>query len=206
MKITTLTRAAVGAVFFLTAPGIALAGSPSEWVQDTIREVKETAPSPEPGAELTPEQRREMSRILGKLCDFPTMARMALGRHWRDISPKQRTEFTGLFRKLLEQSHMWQMSTHSGIEQRFVGESIDEDRAVVEAVVQMDDSEIPVEYFLVQDKPAWKVYDLSVDNVRLSHIYRSQFNKVIVKTSFEDLMKRMSRKLEEVALEAAVRP
>ncbi|MFQ5532486.1 MAG: phospholipid-binding protein MlaC [Candidatus Methylomirabilales bacterium] len=205
MNIRTLTCAAVGAVCLLTAPGIALAGSPAQWVRDSIREVGKTSPSQQPGDELTQEQRSEMSRIFGELCDFPEMARMALGRHWRDISPKQRTEFTHLFRKLLEQSHMWQMSTHAGAEQRFIGESIDDGRAVVEAEVKMDDGDIPVNYFLVRNNEAWKIYDVGVDGVRLSQIYRSQFNKVILKGSFEDLMQRMSRKLEEIALEAAVR-
>lgn len=205
MRIRPLTCAAVGAVCLLTAPGFALAGSPTEWVREGIREVGKTSPSQAPGDELTPEQRSEISRVFGKLCDFPTMARMSLGRHWRDISPKQRTEFTHLFRRLLEQSHMWQMSTHAGAEQRFVGENIDDGRAVVEAEVKMDGGEIPVNYFLVQNNGAWKIYDLGVDGVRLSQIYRSQFNKVILKGSFEDLMQRMSRKLEEVAMEAAVR-
>ena len=205
MKIRTWTSAAVGAACLLTAPGIGLAGSPTEWVRNSIREMGKTSPGQGPGAEVTQEQRNEVSRVFGKLCDFPEMARMALGPHWRDISPKQRTEFTNLFRKLLEQSHMWQMSTHAGVEQRFVGESIDDGRAVVEAEVHMDDGEIPVNYFLVQRNGAWKIYDVGVDGVRLSQIYRSQFNKVILRGSFEDLMQRMLRKLEEVAMEAAVR-
>lgn len=204
MKFKPLPCAAVGAVFFLITPSIAPASSPTVWVQGAIHEVRSTLSGQEAGVGLTHEQRREMSRVFGKCFNFPEMARMALGRHWQPLSQQQRREFVHLFRKLLEQSHLWKMSTHAGVEQHYVGEDIDNNRAVVEALVKAKDSEIPIDYFLVQHNGAWKIYDVGVDGVRLSRIYRSQFNKVILKTSFDDLLRKMSLKLEEVAMEAAV--
>ncbi len=204
MNITALARAMVGAGFLIMVPSIGLAGSPTDWVQATILEVRSSLAAQEPGVRLTPEQLTEMYRVFGERFSFGEMARMALGQHWRQLSPKQRTEFTDLFRKLLERSHMWEMSTHAGVEQQYVGESIEDGRAVVEALVKAEDGEIPINYFLLQHNGAWKIYDLAIDGVRLSQVYRAQFSKVISKSSFEELIRRMSLKLEEVAMEAAV--
>jgi phospholipid transport system substrate-binding protein len=40
----------------------------------------------------------------------------------------------------------------------------------------------------------WKVYDIVVDNISLVNNYRSQFHRVIVQSSFENLVRRMKEK------------
>jgi phospholipid transport system substrate-binding protein len=87
-------------------------------------------------------------------------------------------------------------------EQRYVGERIEGDRAVVQAVVMAEDNEIPIDYALVRYNGTWKIYDLGIDGMRLSEIYRSQFNKVISSASYDELVRRMQIKLQESAVEA----
>jgi phospholipid transport system substrate-binding protein len=40
----------------------------------------------------------------------------------------------------------------------------------------------------------WKVYDIVIENISLVNNYRSQFNRVIVQSSFEDLVRIMKEK------------
>lgn len=201
MKINTLAcRLAIFATVF-ALPGIAMAGSPTDWVQGTVVEVRSTAAVQDSGADLTPKQIEKVSRVLGRRFSFHEMARLALGQHWKQLSSQERTEFVHLFRNLLERSHLWSLSTHAGAEQRYVGERIDGDRAVVSALVKSDDGEVPVDYFLLPNNGAWKICDLSIDGVRLSHMYRAEFNKVITKSSYKELVRKMSVKLEEIALD-----
>jgi phospholipid transport system substrate-binding protein len=187
----------------IALPGFAVAGSPTDWVQGTVLEVKNSLAIQDSGTELTPEQVLEISRVLGNRFSFREMARLALGRHWQQLSAQERTEFVRLFRGLMERSHLWKLSAHAGVEQRYVGERIEGDRAVVRALVQADDGELPVDYFLIRNNGSWKMCDLTIDGVKLSATYRSEFNRVISKSSYKELVRKMSAKLEEVAMETS---
>ena len=79
---------------------------------------------------------------------------------------------------------------------------IEGDRAVVQALVQADDGELPISYILVPHNASWKICDLNIDGVKLSATYRSEFNRVIRKSSYKELVRKMSAKLEEVTMEA----
>ncbi len=68
-------------------------------------------------------------------------------------------------------------------------------------MVVTDDTEIPVDYYLIRQNGSWKICDLGIDGMRLSMIYRAQFNRVISKDSYKDLVRRMQNKLQEVAYE-----
>lgn len=205
MKINTLVSPLVMLAASVALPALAMAGSPTDWVQGTVVEVTNTLVTRDSEAELTLPQAKEVSRILGKRFSFREMARLALGQHWKKLSERERTEFVHLFRNLLERSHLWSLSTHAGVEQRYVGERMEGDRAVVQALVQADGGEVPVDYFLLPYNGSWKIWDLSIDGVRLSHMYRAEFNRVISKSSYKELVRRMSAKLEEVAMESSSR-
>ena len=42
----------------------------------------------------------------------------------------------------------------------------------------------------------WKVYDVVAENISLVNNYRSQFNRVIAKSSYEELVRRLKDKNE----------
>ena len=46
-------------------------------------------------------------------------------------------------------------------------------------------------------KTGWVVYDVVTDEVSIANNYRSQFNRIIRKESYDALVKKMKRKLEE---------
>jgi len=39
----------------------------------------------------------------------------------------------------------------------------------------------------------WKVYDMVIENVSLVKNYRSQFNRIITKSSYQDLVRRIRK-------------
>lgn len=205
MKINTLAFGLTVLATSIALPGLAVAGSPTDWVQGTVDEVKNTMAIQDSGTELTQAQVIEISRVLGNRFSFREMARLALGKHWQQRSAQERTEFVQLFRGLMERSHLWSLSTQAGIEQRYVGERIEGDRTVVQALVQSEDGEIPIDYVLVPYNGSWKICDLNIDGVKLSQTYRAEFNRVISKSSYKELVRKMSVKLEEVAMETSSR-
>ena len=202
MKASRVTCMVVTLLSFLLVPSGALAGSPTDWIRTTLGDVRSTLAEDGPDAKLSRETLTEMSRLIDERFDFPELARLALGQHWHQRSPQERKEFVTLFGKLLARSHFMKITTKAKAEQRYVGERIEGDRAVVQAVVMAEDNEIPVDYALVRYNGTWKIYDLGIDGMRLSEVYRSQFNKVISSGSYDDLIRRMQIKLQEFAVEA----
>ena len=202
MKASLVTRTVISVISFLLVPSMAVADSPTDWIRGTLGDVRSTLAEHSADGEVSREELIEMSRLIDERFDFPEMARLALGSHWQQRSPQERKEFITLFQRLLARSHFMKIPTKAKAEQRYVGEQIEGDRAVVQAVVMAEDNEIPVDYALVRYNGTWKIYDLGIDGMRLSEIYRSQFNKVISTGSYDDLVRRMQIKLQEVTFGA----
>jgi phospholipid transport system substrate-binding protein len=202
MKAGAVSRMVVTVLSFVLVPSGALAGSPTDWIRTTLGDVRNTVAENGADANISRETLSEMSRLIDERFDFPELARLALGQHWHQRSPKERKEFVTLFGKLIARSHFMKLSTKVKAEQRYLGERIEGDRAVVQAVVMAEDNEVPIDYALVRHNGTWKIYDLGIDGTLLSEIYRSQFNKVISSGSYDELVRRMEIKLQEFAVEA----
>jgi phospholipid transport system substrate-binding protein len=91
----------------------------------------------------------------------------------------------------------WKKSTrirsiYSGEKVRFGREVIDIEFAQVESkIIQLKGEEIAVVYKLRQVNGQWKVYDAIIENISIVNNYRSQFDRVISSSSYEELVKRL---------------
>jgi phospholipid transport system substrate-binding protein len=56
---------------------------------------------------------------------------------------------------------------------------------------------VEVEYRLLQRDGNWAVYDVVIEGVSLVNNYRTQFNKIILESSYENLVKQMKLKLDQ---------
>jgi phospholipid transport system substrate-binding protein len=58
--------------------------------------------------------------------------------------------------------------------------------------------ETPVDYRVLQQGGRWRAYDVTIEGVSLVANYRSQFNKIIQTSSFEELVRKMKTRQEEL--------
>ena len=80
----------------------------------------------------------------------------------------------------------------------YTDETIDGDYASVKTkIITKRNVEIPIEYRMLKKNNRWVVYDVIIEGVSLVNNYRNQFNKIIRKDSYEELVKRMKNKQEE---------
>lgn len=63
-------------------------------------------------------------------------------------------------------------------------------------IITKKGEEVSVDYKLRLSGRDWKVYDVIVDNISLVSNYRSQFNRVITGSSFEELTRMLKAKIE----------
>ncbi len=133
--------------------------------------------------------------------DFDEIAKRSLARHWEKFTPKQQTEFTDIFSKLLKKIYIKRIESHSNEEEvvvLYLGENMAADlRATVKTKIVTDVAETPVDYRMIMKKEGWKIYDFSVEGVSLVRNYRVQFQEILMKESPDTLIKRLEEKVGE---------
>jgi phospholipid transport system substrate-binding protein len=74
------------------------------------------------------------------------------------------------------------------------------DQATVKTkIVTKGESEIPVDYRMLKRGEKWLVYDVVIEGVSLISNYRTQFNKIIQTSSYQELVKKIKSKDSELA-------
>jgi phospholipid transport system substrate-binding protein len=64
-------------------------------------------------------------------------------------------------------------------------------------VDQTTSGQLPIEYRLIHQDQRWAVYDVIVDGVSLALNYQAQFDQIIRSASYDTLLQRIKRKVEE---------
>lgn len=142
------------------------------------------------------ERIERLKEALNPIFDYEEMAKRALGSHWRRRTPAEREEFVKLFREFLERIYSDKVNLYDGQKVTFGRETIDKDFAEVDStVVNNKGEEISVVYRLRRTNGKWKVYDALVENVSIINNYRSQFDHIISKYSFDELKKLLRQKI-----------
>jgi phospholipid transport system substrate-binding protein len=189
----------------LAAP--AWAGPSTDQVKVTVDRVIKIVQDPELKKPANTDKRRQQIReVAREIFDFEAMARGSLARHWQPLSPDQRKKFTELFTDLLEASYVGKIEAYGGEKVIYLPEKVEDDTVTVQSkIVSPRGTEIPIEYRMRKDGDRWKAFDVKVENVSLVANYRTQFNQIITRSSFDDLMKKMQQKQIEVADEQKTR-
>ena len=179
----------------------AAAGAPSDQLKTQIDRVLKTLEDPELKKEGKARERRAAVRkIANDIFDFGETARRSLGRHWQPRTPAERDEFVQLFSDLLERSYISKVELYGGEKIQYQGDTIEGDQGKVQTkLLTKGGSEIPIEYRMHNKGGRWLVYDVIIEGVSLIANYRTQFNKIIQTSSYQELVKKMKAKQEELA-------
>ncbi|HEU5323184.1 MAG TPA: ABC transporter substrate-binding protein, partial [Methylomirabilota bacterium] len=179
----------------------AWAGAPTDQLRGHIDRVLKVLEDPEMKKEARAKERRSAVRkIANEIFDFAETARRSLGRHWAPRTPAEREEFVQLFADLLERSYISKIELYGGEKITYVSDTTESDNAVVRTkIVTKQGTEVPVEYRMLRRGDRWLVYDVVIEGVSLVSNYRTQFNKIIQTSSYQELVKKMKTKQEELS-------
>lgn len=184
---------------FLLMPVTVQAGEPVTLIKQTINEVIDILKDEElKKQENILKRRAEVRRVIEKRFDFEEMSKRSLALHWKKRTPEERQEFIPLFSDLLERSYVNKIESYTDEQIHYTNETIDDNYAIVRTkIITKRNVEVPIEYRLLKKNNQWGVYDVVIEGVSLVNNYRNQFNKIIRKDSYEELVKRMKHKQEE---------
>lgn len=124
--------------------------------------------------------------------DDVTMAKLALGKNWRNATNEQKLQFVDEFRNLLVRTYSKSLIEFKDQEIKYfpVDLAADTQKTSVKAeVIQPGGPPIPMAYRMRIKNNAWKVYDIQIDGISLVTSYRGTFTQEIRKSGIEGLLK-----------------
>ncbi len=198
-SVAALAVILVGAV----AAASASAGVPTDQLRGAVDRVLKTLDDPAlKGEGKVIERRTAVRKIANEIFDFGEIAKRSMARHWQPLSEAQRTEFVGLFADLLERSYISKIETYGGEKIQYTAERADGEYATVSTkIITKNGTEVPVDYRMIKRADRWLVYDVSIEGVSLVSNYRTQFNKIIQTTSYNELVSKLRNKQDELLAE-----
>jgi phospholipid transport system substrate-binding protein len=176
----------------------ALADGPEEEIRQTTNKILSIVTDPALKNPSREEERRRLVRkAVDERFDWEEMSRRSLARYWDLRTDEEKREFVQLYSDLLERTYVDKVEGYSGVKVIYEGESVDNGYAVVKVkIVTKKNTNVHVHYGLKKKGNKWLVYDVSIEGVSLVNNYRTQFNRIILQSSYENLVKRLSEKVE----------
>lgn len=140
--------------------------------------------------------------IIMPVTDFELIAKHVLGTHWRTATDAQRERFLKEFKLLLVVTYMAAFRSYKDQTVDFTGQRSDPNdptRVEVRTLIKEPGAApIPVNYRLINENGAWKVYDFNVDGVGLTSSFRSQFNNAIQQKGLDAVLNDMAERNAKV--------
>jgi phospholipid transport system substrate-binding protein len=185
-------------LFLFSLAGEVFAGSEiTSDVKQTIDKVLEIVADAE--LKKNPLLRREKLRdTIGLRFNYKQMVMRSLAKNYKTRTEKEREEFTGLFKRLLENSYASKIENYQDEKINYVGEQVKGKYALVKTQIVRNDGTIDVDYKLINEEGKWMVYDFVIEEVSLIRNYRSQFSKIIKTESYGALVSKLSKKIKDL--------
>lgn len=189
------------ALFFLNVcPTLVWAETPGQLVTKTIDQGMKVLRDPALKAPDQMDVRREkLWALLEPIFSFEEVSKLALGRHWLELSPAQQKEFTDTFTNILKDVYLKKSDDYQDGDIIYVREVVKGTRSKVQTNFVKGDKKIVVDFSMKKINDSWKIYDVTIETVSVLTNYRTQFNSILAKSSFEEMMTKLRKKEIEVS-------
>lgn len=178
--------------FLLLTPFAVRAGEPMAQLSASINEfvaILSNTSVAELQATGLPEKARQL--VFGRF-DFSEMTKRSLGPHWKSLDQAQQREFVDAFTHRLLVSYGKTVRATGKEKIEFMREVRDGKQARVETtLISGNGEQSAIDYRLHDVDGQWMVYDVVIEDVGMVNNYRSQFERVIAKSSVLELLRKM---------------
>jgi phospholipid transport system substrate-binding protein len=183
-------------VVLVFAAGNASAGLATDQLKASVDKVLNVLNDKALKAPAMKTKRREVLMSLStEVFDWNEMAKRSLGQYWKERSPEEQGEFVKLFTVLLENTYIGKIESYSGEKILYSRETVEGQYALVETkIITKQDTEVSVNYWMLNKSGRWFVYDISVEGISLVKNYRTQFNDILARSSYQELLKKLKEK------------
>ena len=185
--------------FFILIPSMLFAGEPTDRVKAPLDKVIAIISDPAMKAQAMKDKRDQMVMdAIKDVFNWEEFSRRALAQNWKKLDDSQKQAFIAVFSQLVERTYMSKSNQYSGGKVEFLDEKIDGDYAKVSIkYITTSGTQTPVDFMMIKKNGVWWGYDVNIEGISIVANYRSQFNDFLLKSSFDDLLKRLKEKIEK---------
>jgi phospholipid transport system substrate-binding protein len=181
------------------------AATPSEFITEAVDELAAKLDGRRDELARDPDALYALiNEVLLPRFDRKTAAQQVLARNWRAASEAQRSRFVDAFYSVLLQRYADGVLDFEPDRIKvlpFRGDAEKRTVAVKTTVDLEDGTNVSVNYTLINKKPGWMMFDVTIEGVSYIRNFRTEFEAEIKSTSLEAVIVRLE---EEVAEEEEV--
>ncbi len=178
-------------------PGLLWAESndPQAAVQELLGEIRQIKKNLS-GQEKADNQKHAHSALVW--LNVAEISKKALGKHWAKRSDSEQKRFQALLGELfLHVAFPSSAKFFAELDLMYGKTKEGKQRTVVPlTVVHEKEGEVDINFRLTRTAGNWQVVDVILDGVSMRNNLRSKFYKVITKKGFDELMRKMEKKLK----------
>jgi phospholipid transport system substrate-binding protein len=145
---------------------------------------------------------QRLAPVLSAAFDFPWMARISAGRHWRALDEVTRGRFVAAFGKLSIATYAARFDGYGGERFEVLGEAPGRRETVLvrNHLVKSDGETVAIDYLLKAREERWRVVDVFLDG-KYSELAlkRSEYGSVIKNHGMAALIQSLDDKATELA-------
>jgi len=202
-RVTRKITIAIAVLIFTISINV-WAGQPTDQLKDTLDRMVNVLNDPTLKAkDRIQEKRKALHEILKCRFDEEALAERALGNQWNKISPEEKKAFIKVFISLLEQTYFDKIDAQLASSGEITSENIHYNKELIKGeyaqietqITAGEDAPIPVIYRLKNLKGDWRVVDMAIEGVIITKNYRAQFDEILARNSFDELIRKLETKL-----------
>jgi len=189
-------------ILLMTIVSVSLvwAQTPGQIVVQTINDGLKILNNPSlQSLEKMPERRQKLWEAVKAVFSFEETAKRALGRHWNERTIDEKREFIEIFKSILKNIYLEKSDSYAQENIIYLNERVKGNRSKIYTnFISNDGKKFAVDFSMKIIDNEWKIYDIIIEGVSIVGNYRSQFNSILSKSSFAQLMEKLKKKESEM--------
>ncbi len=140
------------------------------------------------------EKESKSIKVMDTVFDYPTMAKISLGKKWKSLSTAEKKQFTKAFENKIKHSYVDKLRLYDN--QKVITKALKKvksTRITLENQIIGKTDTYKVVYLLYKDKKKnqWYIYDVRLVGVSIIQTYRKQFASFLKTKSFKQLLESL---------------
>lgn len=185
----------------------ALAGDPPDPMQ-AVKSSLDRIIAALTSEDASAERRKKIADIFYENFDIVGLAQMTLKSEWKSLDDAQKTLFARKFSEFVLAFYSGKLETYNNNKIEYEGVELKSSgsKAVVNTLIEYQNTMAKVSYSLRLKENQWLIYDVEIEGVRLTSQYRTQFIDVLTKSGFETLMAELDKLIAQYNQPAEAKP